>query len=193
MIAFISTVALVIALLSAYYTRKSYNLASLLGEEKMNPALQVSLRGFYNNVPVAGAALASIEAINYSSFPALDVWSDVKFGGADWIGDWCKAKMQELENKGDDRTSEECTYLSSLKQNLQKKRKLAPKDSHYIKASGTIPKDICDIACVDNVFPIHLKLSWRNEKGRVFEVTKKYGCYCIKVGASESFFITTEE
>ncbi len=52
MIAFISTVALVIALLSAYYTRKNYNLASLLGEEKLNPVLQVSLRDFYNNVPV---------------------------------------------------------------------------------------------------------------------------------------------
>ncbi|MFH1446498.1 MAG: hypothetical protein ABIG43_03695 [Chloroflexota bacterium] len=193
MIGFISTVALVIALLSAYYARKSYNLTTLLGEEKMNPQLQVSLREFSNNVPVAGAALASIEAINYSSFPALDVWCDVKFGGADWIGDWCKAKMQALENKGDDRTPEECTYLSSLKQNLQKISKLPPKDSHYIKASGVIPKDICDIARVDNVFPIHVKLFWRNEKGRNFEVTKKYGSYCIKVGASESFFITTEE
>jgi hypothetical protein len=48
----ISTVALVIALLSAYYARKSYNLTALLGEEKMNPQLQVSLRNFNNNVPV---------------------------------------------------------------------------------------------------------------------------------------------
>jgi hypothetical protein len=191
--AFISTVALVIALMSAHYTRKNYNLASLLGKEKMNPKLQVNLRDFYNNVPVAGAALASIKVVNYSSFTAIDVWCDVKFGGADWVGDWCKGKIQELENKGDDKTPEECTYLSSLKQNLQKKSELTPNDSHYINASGVIPKDICDIARVDNVFPIHVKLSWRNEKGRVFEVTKKYGCYCIKVGASESFFITTKE
>jgi hypothetical protein len=187
----ISTVALVIALLSAYYARKSYNLTALLGEEKMNPRLQVSLRDFNNNVPVYSAALTSIEVINFSSFPAFGVWCDVKLGDADWIGDWCNAKIQELESKGGNRTLNEDTYLNSLKQNLAKKNQLAPNDSHYINASGVVPDNICEIARADNTFPIHVKLSWRSEKGRVFEIIKKYGCYCIKVGDSERFFITT--
>jgi len=117
----------------------------------------------------------------------------VKLGAADWIGDWCNAKIQELENKGGNRTLNEDTYLNSLKQNLAKKDELAPNDSHYINASGVVPGNICEIAREDNPFPIHVKLSWRSEKGRVFEVTKKYGCYCIKVRDSESFFITTGE
>ena len=193
MIEFISTIALVIALLSAYYARRSYNLTALLGEEKMNPQLQVSLRSFNNNVPVDGAALTGIEVINFSSFAAFDVWCDVKLGDADWIGDWCIAKIKELEKKGGNRTLNEDTYLNSLKQNLVKKDELAPNDSHYINASGVVPDNICEIAHADNTFPIHIKLSWRSKKGRVFNVIKKYGCCCIKVGGAESFFITSGE
>jgi len=190
----ISIVALVIAFLSAYYTRRTYDLNKLIGEEKLNPQLQVNIRAFNSNIPFENTAQTDIEVVNYSSFPTYDVWCDTKLGDADWIGDWCKTRMQDLEKKGNNRTPDEEAYLKSLKKNLAKKPKLKPRNSSYKNTVGSVPTNLSEIARIDNPFPIHLKVSWRNKKnGRVFEEIKKFGCYCIMVGDSERFHITTDE
>jgi hypothetical protein len=188
----VSVLFLFVAVFSAVIAWQSYEWTKRVSKEQMIPRIQVIPEEFKKGEPFPGYGAVRYMILNYSDFPAFSVAIDHKYSENDWLLEWNKARIKDLQDKGG-RTQEEDVELAQRKQFTGPLPSLEPgmKADGYL--AGAIPQNISDLAKPPNGFSISIRISWRSKEGQQFESVLRYKLISTKVGGGETFsFIPAE-
>jgi len=130
-------------------------------------------------------SVTKLSVNNYSGFDAKNVRVDLRYGDYSWIGEWLKAAEDSKGKNQNQNIINEKWYQSApnlfIGDIKSHETKVVP-DEPQIKGalfvgSLNIENEIC-ASGKNNSIPVHVRVSWENENGHVFDEVHKYDLVC---------------
>lgn len=130
-----------------------------------------------------------LSIVNHSAFIACNVRTDLSYGGVVYIGSWLYADEDRQEK-------EKGVVNGQYSQSMSNKtliQRLGEKERKILIFVGALDLDKEVVSKGNEGFPVHAKVTWENDRGRVFYETYKYKLTCTTVEEGEHYTFTPEK
>ena len=187
-LAFFTSFILVVNGFLIYYTYQSNERLEKLFVGQNKPLIDVTPISIAQNNKKRTHSTTMFSVVNYSGFEAREIRIDVKYGeGNAWITKWEEANDV---NSGDGLQIGHF-YRSAPKLFITKLEAGKTVEKEFVEnplyTSGSLN---LEKVCADpNGYPVFVRVTWHNEKGRIFDEIHKYTLICTKDSGRAFAFI----
>lgn len=176
------------------YTRQANDRAEQLFIGQNKPLIDVTPIGIYPGIAKDGnkmcATLYSI--LNYSGFDANNISVDIAYGGNVYISEWLRAKKDsERKKEGVDPNVVVGDFYPS-RPDVQIKELKSGEVKEYRGVNGNLDLDKQVVIMGKKGFPVLIRVTWKNNRGHVFDEIRKYKLLCTTKGIGHAFTFIPE-
>jgi hypothetical protein len=176
-------------------TRKTNERAEKLFIGQNKPLIDVTPIGIIPGIADDGNKMCATlySVLNYSGFDANNISVDIAYGGNVYISEWLRAKKDSDLKRI--KSADPNLILGNLypsRPDVQIKELKSGEVKEYRGANGNLDLDKQVISMGKKGFLVHIRVTWENNQGHVFDEVRKYKLLCTKHEKGHSFTFIPE-